>query len=116
MFTLRQGLFKVEGELKSFDPMPEGIRFYFPEGQIVELARVNPVLLQALKSVGLVKLKDSTVDVVMGKIFLNAERRQQLADERKRNAAEEDTAIEEVVADADAEVEENPLTDPVVDG
>jgi len=74
MFTLRQGIFEVKGQLKSFDPLPEGVRLNFIDGQFTEVPRVSMGLLKVMTSIGISKLQDATVDVVMGKVFLSKEK------------------------------------------
>jgi len=71
MFTLRQGIFEVKGQLKSFDPLPEGVRLNFVDGQFIEIPGVSRGLLTVMTTLGISKIQDATVDVVMGKVFLD---------------------------------------------
>lgn len=83
MFTLRQGIFEVKGQLKSFDPLPEGVRLNFVDGQFIEVPGVSMGLLKVMTTLGLPKIQNSTVDAVMGKVFLNEERVQKLEKDKR---------------------------------
>ena len=74
MITVRKGAFECKGQLKGFDYSQDELIINLDSDVIITFRKVDEKLLRLIKNMGVNKLKNSVIDVILGQVFVNSEK------------------------------------------